>query len=291
MRYEGSIYRPPSEAYSLILQATIGCSHNACTFCIAFKGKKYRARTYEEIARDIDWAANQYNRVQRVFLADGNALAMETGELLKVLKKLYSTLPGLERVGIYGGPWDAIAKTPEELTALREAGLNIVYLGVESGDDEILKAVVKGATTAEITIASQKLITAGLTLSATIIIGLGGKKHMERHARATARLINEITPHYLGALTLMVEPEMAIARRVTKGELELLNPFEVLTEMKILIENLHLKNCTFRSNHASNYLPIKGTLDQDKTAIVQLIDQVLNSGDPDLLRPERKRAL
>ena len=291
MRYEGSIYRPPSEANSLILQITIGCSHNRCTFCVAFMDKKYRERELAEIEKDINETASTLQGVKRIFLADGNAMAMQTDKLLVVLKKLYSAFPKLERVGIYATPQDLLEKSKEELTAIKEAGLNIVYLGVESGNEEILTWIRKGATSDEIVEAGQRARAAGLVLSVTVINGLGGTERMEEHARETAEVLNKIDPEYLGLLTLMVVEGTPIARQLARGEFKLPGQLEILREIEMMLQSLELSNCVFRCNHASNYLPLKGDLPKDKQKLLKALEKVRLSGDLSHLRPEYMRAL
>ncbi|MBC7347511.1 MAG: B12-binding domain-containing radical SAM protein [Clostridia bacterium] len=292
MPYEGLIYRPPSEAHSLILQVTVGCSHGKCTFCSAYLGKRFRIKDWAEIEEDINLAQQYYGPyVERIFLADGNALVMDTERLLSLLARLYEAFPRLKRVGIYGGPRDILRKTPEELRALREAGLGIVYLGVESGDDEILRAIRKGANAEQMIRAGRAVIEAGLTLSVTVIAGLGGPALSERHARRTAAVINAIDPPYLGVLTLMVEEGTPLAEELRQGRFTLLTPWEVLQELRWLVEGLETTHCVFRANHASNYLPLGGVLAREKGKVLAAIDRVLAAKDSRSLRPEALRAL
>jgi len=291
MRYEGAIYRPPSEAGSLILQATIGCSHNQCTFCISFIDKKYRERDLQDIFEDIDSAAGYFRDVRRVFLADGNAMAMDSPKLLKILAKLYGTFPQLERVSIYATPKDLLHKQPQELAELKKAGMGIVYMGVETGNEELLAWIRKGATREEVSKAGQRAREAGLILSVTVINGLGGNEKMAAHAYDTATLLNEIDPDYLGLLTLMVCQGTPLARQVERGKFEVPAPLEILHEIRMMLEPLELTNCVFRCNHASNYLPLKGTLPQDKKALLQTLDSVYHQGDTRSLRPEYLRGL
>jgi len=290
--YEGLIYRPPSEASSLILQVTVGCSHGACTFCSAYLGKRFRIKDWAEIEEDINLAQVHYGPyVERVFLADGNALVMPTPRLLELLARLYRAFPNLKRVGIYGGPRDILRKTPEELKALKEAGLGIIYLGVETGDDELLAAVRKGVDSRQMIQAGRAVVEAGITLSVTVIAGLGGPALSERHARRTAEGINAIDPHYLGVLTLMVEEGTPLAEEVRQGRFTVLSPWEILQEIRLLVEGLETSHCVFRANHASNYLPLKGTLARDKEQVLAAIDCVLAARDARYLRPEAWRAL
>jgi radical SAM superfamily enzyme YgiQ (UPF0313 family) len=289
--YEGAIYRPPSEAGSLILQITVGCRHNACTFCSMFKNKRFRIKTYEEIEKIISAAQAYYPEAERIFLADGDALTVETAVLVKILDRLYQCFPRLKKVGIYGGPKDIQRKSVEELKELKEHGLSIVYLGVESGSAEILKAVHKGVTPEEMIAAGQKVMASGLLLSCTVIIGLGGRAHSQEHAIETARVASAIDPHYLAGLTLIVEPEAPIMRSIQKGELELLTPLECLSEIRTLVEHLQVTDCIFRCNHASNYLPLKAALPAETASLLSLIDEVITNNQTEKLRPEMWRAL
>ncbi|MCR4418802.1 MAG: radical SAM protein [Clostridia bacterium] len=292
MPYEGLIYRPPSEAHSLILQVTVGCSHGACTFCSAYLGKRFRIKEWEEVEEDIRLAETHYRPlVERVFLADGNALVMDTERLLRLLERLYRAFPNLKRVGIYGGPRDILRKTPEELRALKEAGLGIIYLGVETGDDELLRAIRKGVSSRQMIEAGRKVVESGIALSVTVIAGLGGPALSERHARRTAEVINAIDPPYLGVLTLMVEEGTPLAEEVRQGRFTPLTPWEVLKELRMLVEGLETTACLFRANHASNYLPLGGVLAREKPRVLAAIDRVLAAQDDRLLRPESLRAL
>lgn len=291
MRYEGAIYRPPSEAGSFILQVTIGCSHNRCTFCVSFLEKKFRERELKDIFTDIEEVAAKIRGVERVFLADGNAMVMDTDKLLKILDKLYRSFPLLQRVGLYATPQDLLHKSHEELVQLQEAGLGIVYMGVETGNEKLLSWIHKGATRTEIAEAGIKTREAGLILSATVINGLGGTEKMADHASDTASLINEIDPHYLGLLTLMVCNGTAIAKKVERNEFKLPTPLEILAEIKMMVEGLEVSDCIFRANHASNYLPLKGTLPGDKQKIIETLNAMLRSRNTGMLRPEYLRGL
>lgn len=294
MPYVGRIYRPPSEAYSFILQITVGCSHNSCSFCSMYKDKKYRVKDWAEIAADIQWAKAEYGLVRRVFLADGDALSADTALLVKVITALKAAFPRLERVAAYAGPWSLLEKTPEDLQLLREAGLNIVYLGLESGSPEILKKIIKKtAGPPEMIAAAQKARSAGILLSVTIILGIGGQSLSALHARETASVLNAMQPDYLGALTLMLEPGAPLLRKVEQGEFTLLTPVEILAELRSLIAGLELNNCVFRSNHASNYLDVRGTLPKDKERLLRGLDSVLADLDSahNYLRPEDYRRL
>jgi len=292
LQYEGSIWRPPSEARSLILQSTVGCSHNACIFCVSYKKKSYRVRGAEGIQADLGALPIQYKeRAKRVFLADGNALAMSTSELIDTLKVLYKELPSLERVGVYGYAKDVREKTVDDLKKLKETGLGIVYLGLETGDDELLRWARKGVDSAENITACKKIREGGIPLSLTIILGLGGFENSDRHARATAIVLNEIDPEYVGALTLMTPPGTRIHELVEANSFIPMSPMDILKELRILVENLEMSNCVFRTNHASNYLPIGGTLNRDKDAMLQLLTETIEKEDTSKLRPGYLRGL
>lgn len=292
MRYVEPVFRPPSEAKSLLLQASIGCSNNTCTFCGSNLVKKFGIRPLEEIREDILEARALYGeRVRRVFLLDSNALCMRTEDLLEILNLLYAVFPYLERVGVYACAADALEKSPEDLRKLFKAGLKIAYLGVESGDDVILKRVRKGISAEQTIEGCKRIMDSGITLSVTIILGLGGKERWRENAMETAKVINRINPPYVGALTLMVVPGTPLHKEVQEGRFQVLNPQEILQEMRLLVENLELTNCVFRSNHASNYLPLGGILPQDKEDILRVIDLALRKASRIPLRSEKHRRL
>jgi radical SAM superfamily enzyme YgiQ (UPF0313 family) len=240
-----------------------------------YKDKRFRIRAVEEILADIEESRRYYRSVSRVFLADGNALAMKTGDLKRILMKINEVFPECERVGIYSSPKDILLKTGEELKELKELGLGIAYMGLESGSDAVLSYIKKGVASQEMIAAGRKLIGSGINLSVTLISGIGGKKSWREHALESARVINEIDPHYLGLLTLLVEPGTEMEQQLEKGEFELLGPREVLEETRLLVDNLNLSSCVFRSNHASNYFALAGTLPQDKQRLLQEIDQAM----------------
>ncbi len=279
MRYEGSIYRPPSEAYSLIVQATIGCSHNKCAFCSMYKDKEFRIRQINEILEDLEAGKKYHKRVDKVFLADGNALALSTEDLRRILIKVKELFPECRSVGAYSSPKDLLRKSLEELKELQGLGLSIVYLGIESGSDHILSSVAKGATAEDIISAGKKAVESGIKLSATIISGIGGRKHWKEHAIESARVINEISPHYLALLTLLVQPGTKLYNQVCSGEFELLTPKEVMEETAALVENLTVVDCVFRSNHASNYVSLAGILPLEKEKILDTIRQAIDEED------------
>jgi len=280
MRYEGAVYRPPSEAGSLIIQLTIGCARNTCTFCAMFKDKKFRVRDLNEVVEDLVMARKYYSNmpVKRIFLADGDALIAKTKDLLYIIEKINEIFPEVERISAYGTPADVILKSDEELKALKDAGLDMIYIGGESGDDEVLQNVKKGVTSAQIVESGLKLKKAGIVVSITFISGLGGRKNLEQHALNTAKTINAMKPEYVGFLTLMIESGTELYEERRRGEFELLTPKEVLKEMRLLIENIDSEGTVFRSNHASNYIPLKGTFNKDNQAMLRQIDIAEKNG-------------
>ena len=289
MYYDMPLYRPPSEAYSLIFQVTLGCSHNRCAFCIMYRKKKFRIRPWEELKADILEAALSYRGITRIFLADGDALVIDTDYMLQILNFLYEKFPALERVSAYANPANLLAKSKEDLQRIRKAGLQMLYFGIETGDDELLVKIKKGATAQELIVSAKKAIVAGFVLSATVILGLAGKKGSERHAIETARVCSAINPHYLSALTLMIEDDNQYFYRCLGKDWEMMDKLEILNELRTMIEHFHLDKCIFRSNHASNYLAIKATLNHDKERLLKEIDNALKN--PAQLRPEFLRAL
>ena len=293
MRYEGNIFRPFSEANSYLLQCTIGCSHNRCTFCGMYKDKKYRIRDIDEIKTDIRMARQYHgDRVEKVFLCDGDAIAMKTDMILEILKELYTTFPTLRHVGTYVGPQSTLAKSMAELTEMRSAGLTKAYLGVETGDEALLKEIGKGVNAQEMLQAGRNLVDAGINLSSMVLLGLAGKgKRSYEHAIATADITNKMQPRYLAALTVTPVPGTVLYNQIKRGQFELMDAFETLEEMKIIFENLTIDNLKFVGIHASNYLPINGTLQKDKEQMLATINTVLENRDKGMLRSERARGL
>lgn len=293
MMYEGSIWRPPSEARSLILQITIGCSKNqSCTFCVSYRNKKFRIKTIDEIENNIHRAIQLgYGNAKRIFLADGNALVMKTSRLNIVLEMLYNYFPQLERVGIYSCASDVLNKSVDELEQLKDRGLGIIYIGLETGDNFLLEKIKKGVSAEENIKACLKVKKAQIPISAIIILGLGGPRHTVTHAMATASMIDSINPDYLAALTLMIPNGTDIAEDVQSGLFTPLSPEEILKELRLLVENMtKLKNTIFRTNHASNYLPLKGVLIRDRQELLQKIDDALTN--PSMyFKPEYFRGL
>lgn len=290
MIYDEPLFRPPSEAHSLIFQITYGCSNNSCLFCGMYKMKKFRIRRFEDIKKDILECAALYPNTTKVFLADGDALVIKTPMLLDTLSLLKESFPVLQRVTSYANPLNLLNKPIEELQTIRKNGLEILYLGIESGSDRVLKMVDKGVNRTQMGEACKKAIDAGFTLSVTVLLGLGGKKHSIEHITDTASLCSEINPHYLSALTLMLGPFEDYFKKTMGSDYEFLEKHELLNELKLLVGNLSTTNCVFRTNHASNYLSLKGTLSKDREKLLNIINDALNNPE-DFLRPEFLRAL
>jgi len=286
------IIRPPSEADSFLLPVTLGCSHNKCTFCGTYLGVKFKIRHLEDIKQDIDRVARNYSRtVRRVFLENGDALICPQYLLVGVLKHLNQKFPCLDRVGTYSTPQAALIKSIDELKELNSLGLKIAYLGVETGDEELLKKIRKGATYAQIVESGRKLKQAGIITSVTVILGLGGIEDSENHALWTGGILSGIDPDFVGALTLMLVPGTPLYKDWEEGRFSLISPFQSLAELKLIIQNTDFTNCFFTANHASNYLPIKVKLPEQKEEAIKLIDDVLAKKDMSQLRPEFIRAL
>jgi radical SAM superfamily enzyme YgiQ (UPF0313 family) len=291
MKYEGMIFRPPSEAESLILQVTVGCSYNRCTFCGAYQGKSFRIKGFEEVKEDIDEVSSYQPWVRRVFLADGDALIIPQKELLRIFDYLHIKLRGLDRVGIYANAKDILQKDVVELEALKDRGLRIIYLGLESGDREILRRIKKNATVDQLVHAARRVKESGILLSVTVILGIGGIESSEAHAEATGKVLSEMDPDYVGALSLMVVPGTPIEKEIQTGELVLPTPFGLIQELETMIKNCQFTRCFFASNHASNYLPLRIRMPEEKEEALRRIREVLRRRDPALLRPEFLRAL
>jgi len=288
MRYEGSVYRPPSEAHSLIVQATIGCSHNQCTFCSMYLEKRFRMRSVSEIIADIRAGAESYPHWERVFLADGDALILPAPQLEEILDSIRTLLPNCNRVGIYGSPRSILLKTPDELTALKSKGLGIIYIGVESGSDTILSEIRKGATRADMKEACLKVKDSGIPLSVMLISGIGGTARSSEHALQSATLMESVSPDYLSLLTLMVERGTVLETQIQTGSFELLSSTEVLNETRLLLEHMPTTRSVFRCNHASNYLNLKGNLPEDRDRLLRQIDRAQQGGQ---LKSESYRRL
>jgi len=290
VRYVGTVYRPPSEAHSLILQVTIGCSHNKCTFCGSYQGKTFSIRSIEEIREDLK-DARYMGPVDKVFLADGDALAIPQKRLLQIMEAVNEFIPSVERIGIYANARNILHKSLDDLLALKALKLGIIYLGVETGDAELLEKICKGATYEQLVAAARRVKEAGIALSVTVLLGIGGVDGSERHARGTARILTDMDPDYVGALSVIVVPGTPLHQDEVEGRFKVPDPFGLIRELRTMIAESEFSHCVFRSNHASNYLPVKATLPEQKTQIVEAIDNVLRSRDTHRLRPEFLRAL
>lgn len=289
MRYFGRVFRPPSEAYSLIVQVTYGCSHNTCAFCSMYKEKRFALRPLEEILEDFRMARQRYRHVDKVFLADGDALVRKASELYTILDTIRELFPECQRVTSYASPSSIRIRTDEELQTLRAKGLTMVYMGLESGSDAVLKRMRKGHMSEEIVAMGQKVRRNGMALSVTAITGLGGPELLNEHAIETAKAFNAMNPEYIGMLTLMVEEETPLYDWVHDGSFKLLTQPQVLEETRLLVEHLDSPGSVFRMNHASNYLVLKGTLNGDQAAMLAEIDRAEH--DLSRLRPESWRGL
>ncbi len=289
MHYEGYCIRPPSEAYSILLQVTLGCSHNKCTFCGTFAEKPFRIKDNDIILSDIKYASKYMKRQDRVFLMDGDALIIPQKRLMWILEKIKEHLPWVKRVGAYANTKGIKMKTPEELKELKENGLGILYLGIESGDDEVREKIRKGSTAAECIEMGKKVIDADIKLSVTVLLGIAGKEKSLEHARATGKLLSAMDPDYIGALTVMFVPGTPLNEAYEKGEFELPDELGMLRELREMIAHTDLSRGLFFSNHASNYLPIKARLPRGKQDALDQIDRAL-SGNVEL-KPEYLRAL
>lgn len=291
MRYYGTVIRPPSEANSYILQITYGCSHNKCTFCPTYLDKPFKIRPINEVLEDIEMAKNQMPQTRRVFLADGNAMVLNTKKLVPILDALNSAFPELQRIGIYANASDILRKTNQELKELCAKQLLIIYIGLESGSNKVLKKVNKGATAQETTEAVKKAQEAGFKVSVIALLGLGGIDLWKEHAAATGKAISAMNPRFFSLLTLMVVPGTVLHKQMKQKKFVIPEPMEMLRELRLIIENTDVQSgCIFRTNHASNYLPLAGRLPNDKDRLLMTIDEALAKGKS-CLRPEYLRGL
>ncbi len=289
MHYQGNIFRPPSEAYSILLQITTGCSHNKCTFCGMYKGTRFSIKDDDTIMADIDFAALHCRNQDRLFLCDGDALILPQERLLSILAAIRTKLPWVTRIGTYANTKSIRMKSPEQLRELHESGIGIAYMGLESGDDLTLENINKGADAQRMIDMGKKLRAAGIKLSITVLLGIGGRERSHIHAKETGRVLTAIDPEYVGALSLMLTPNTPLFQASNRGDFSLLSSKEMLEELSIMIAATDLTNGYFHANHASNYLPIKAKLPQDKEATLQLIAQALAGKIG--LKPEYLRGL
>jgi radical SAM superfamily enzyme YgiQ (UPF0313 family) len=283
MHYFEPVFRPPSEAGSLILQATVGCSHNSCTFCAMYRNKRFFVRPLDDVLAEIREAATEWPECPRVFLGDGDALAAPTSYLLEVLNALRRSFVSVRRVSLYATPMNLLEKHPEDLAKLRKHGLSLFYMGLESGSDEVLRAVGKGANSEEMAEAAAKAHDAGMRSSLMVLLGLGGTAGSEDHALSTARILNRIQPAYLSALTWYPSEDAPLFRHMKEGRFRRPDDAGILKELKVLISELELLNTVFRANHASNPLPIGGRLSRDRNRLLAAISAAEEGSLP--LRP------
>lgn len=289
MEYEGIVIRPPSEARSLILQATFGCSHNRCTFCPTYKGARFRIKDEARLFAEIDEMA-ALRPWRRVFLADGDALIIPQARLLRILDKLRATVRGLERVSLYGNAKAALRKSVEELRELRARGLEIVYFGLESGDDPTLEFLCKGKNSADMIAAGRRVREAGLKISITVLLGVAGARSHE-HAIATGKVLTAIDPEFVGALTVMVVPGTPLGQLQEEGAWQLPDEFTFLEELALMLEHTEMTGGMFMSNHASNYVPLRVNMPEQKAEAVAQLRRILDERDRAALKPEHFRAL
>lgn len=292
MDYIGIVIRPPSEAYSLIIEVSVGCSHGRCTFCSIDKKRIFFIKDINQINRDIDEASFYRNTFNRAFLAGNDALILPTETLLDIIYYLKDRIPTIKRIGVYGNTKAILKKSLSELKELKNAGLGIIYQGIESGNKDILRRVKKGALPFQQLKTAEKIKTAGILLSQTVLLGIGGKEKSIEHAVDTGKHLGQMSPDYASALTLMVIPTTDLDIDLREGRFKLPSMFELLNELKLIIENMDVKKRTlFTSNHASNYLPIRAWLPDERDNVVNLIDKIIASHDTNLLKPEYMRGL
>jgi radical SAM superfamily enzyme YgiQ (UPF0313 family) len=289
MHYEGIVIRPPSEAYSILLQVTLGCSHNKCTFCGTYKNKRFTIKDNDIILSDILFASKYMKRQDKVFLMDGDALVIPQKRLIWILDRIQEHLPWVKRVGAYANVKGIKMKSPEDLVELQEKGLGILFLGVETGDDEIRQKINKGSAAAQCIEMGRKVIDAGIKLSVTVLLGVAGKEYSMRHAKATGELLSAMDPHYIGALTVMLIPGTPLWEEARRGEFILPDERGFLKELKEMISHTDLTKGLFFANHASNYLPVKARLPRGKQEALDQIDSALRGEIG--LKPEWMRGL
>jgi len=289
MHYEGFIIRPPSEANSILLQATVGCSHNKCTFCGTYKGERFKIKPDDIIMQDIAFAAKYCKNQDRLFICDGDALIIPQKRLISILEQIKKQLPWVTRIGLYANAKSIKMKSSEELKALCDNGIGIAYLGLETGDDITLKNICKGATSATMIDMGKKIRASGIKLSITVLLGIAGRDRSQIHAQATGKVLSAIDPEYVGALSLMLIPGTPLHDDYESGTFPLIEPDEMLREIRIMIEHTELTNGLFHANHASNYLPIRAKFPEDKAKTLRLIDDALAGRVA--LKPEFLRAL
>ncbi len=284
------IIRPPSEAYSLLLQVTVGCSHNRCTFCGTYRQKKFKIKPIERIEKDLQ-EAGAYGQIDKLFLCDGDAIIIPQLKLVEILTMIRRYLPTLERIGTYANAKSILRKSVDDLKQLKDLGLKIIYLGVETGNAELLKIIDKGATREQMVEAAKRVKEAGIELSATVILGIGGIEKSIEHAMDTASLLTDMDPDYVGALTLMLVPQTPLYDDYMAGRFVLPDKIGFIRELHTMIANSNFTDCYFTSNHASNYLPIKARLPRQKEKVSKMIGSIIDEKDVSQMRPEYLRGL
>jgi radical SAM superfamily enzyme YgiQ (UPF0313 family) len=289
MDYEGTVIRPPSEAFSILLQVTVGCSHNKCSFCGTYKDKRFRIKTDERILKDIRFASRYCRRQDKVFLMDGDALIIPQKRLVWILERIQEHLPWVKRVGLYANAKSIRMKSDEELEHLKELGLGIVYLGVETGHPDLLKTICKGTSRENLILQGRRIKMAGIKLSVTVLLGIAGPEMSLAHARETGRLLTEMDPDFVGALTVMVLPNTLLGQDYAGGKFQPLTVPQLLTELGEMVAATQLTRGLFYSNHASNYLPLKVRYPGGKEPALALIQKAIQGGVG--LRPEWMRGL
>ncbi len=291
IEYVSPYFRPPSEAKSFILQATIGCSHNQCTYCAMYRKEeqKFRVRPMREIKEIIDAASQEGIIGERVFIADGNALVLSKKKLIEIIEYLKEKNPNIKRIRMYANVGDILRQGAENLKQIREHGLDMVYIGFESGDNVVLERIKKGANFDETVNASRLLKEAGIMNSAMVLLGMGGVDRSLEHAEATGKLLTESNPEYVGALSLQIRPGAPLYEEWKTGRFELPEKFQMIKELEVIVENTELSDGYFFSNHISNFLPIKAKFPEDKARVLEEIQAVLKSSDESLLMPDYYR--
>ncbi|MEA4924036.1 MAG: radical SAM protein [Syntrophomonadaceae bacterium] len=276
MRYEGTIFRPPSEAYSLLIQATIGCPHNKCTFCSMYKNSRFRIRPVAEIKEDLKLARDHYGEyIESIFFPDGNTIIMKTDQLVEIFKYAHEIFPELQRITIYGSARFVNKKSQADLILLKEAGLSRIHMGMESGDDITLQRIKKGTTAAEIIEAGLKLKAAGIQTSEYYLVGIAGRARWREHAENSARVLSAISPDFIRLRTFAPEPGTPILEEIESGAFQYLTPHEALREIRVLIENLNCDNSVVLSDHITNYWNINGLIPRDRDKMLAELDKAL----------------
>lgn len=276
--YSGTVYRPPSESRSLIIQITLGCSHNRCTFCSMYKDKQFTIKSLERIKTEIDYFRTRVSYAQRVFLADGDAMIIPTEKLLEIIAYIKKVFPECKRISAYASPKSIMLKSDEELKQIRESGISMLYMGLESGDDTVLEKIKKGVNSNKLIEVCKRIKRNGYVLSVTLIAGLLGQEDWSAHAINSGKLISRIEPDYVGILSLMLEEGTEIYSDYLAGKFKEADGVEILQEIRVIIENIDVTvPIIFRANHASNYLSLGGTLPQDKKKLLTDIDSALKN--------------